>query len=114
MIMQRKEAIERRVDREMRMKALEEERTAGLQTSTVIKVTNLPFDVDEAKLVSLYEAYNPVKAVIARTKTSQMSRGFGFVQLQDINSAEVAAAQTLEVDNRVVKAHRTHKTHWVE
>ena len=119
MIMQRKEAVERRVDRDMRKKTLQTERDEGLLTSTVIKVANLPFDFDETKLASVYQAYNPVKAVVARTRTGQKSRGFGFVQLQDVNTAEIAAAQSIEVglgqgDNRLLKAHRTHKTHWVQ
>ena len=119
MIMQRKEAVERRVDKDMRKKVFEQEREEGLRTSTVVKVSNLPFDIDEAALSSLYEKYNPIKAVVMRTKTGNHSRGFGYIQLRDVGTAEIAAAQKIEVPSssgsaRQVKSHVTHKTQWVQ
>ena len=49
-----------------------------------IYIGNLPDDFDESELVELFEEYGDVKkARIIRDRNTKISRGFGFVELDN-------------------------------
>ncbi len=49
-----------------------------------IYIGNLPDDFDEAELVELFEEYGSVKkARIIRDRNTKISRGFGFVEIDN-------------------------------
>jgi len=56
-----------------------------------IYVGNLDFKVDENDLKGIFEEYGPVEQVkIIKDKYSGHSKGFGFVTMNDIDSAKKA------------------------
>lgn len=56
-----------------------------------IYVGNLPYQVSESDLESLFSPYGEVReAVIISDRTSGRSKGFGFVEMPDDNAARKA------------------------
>lgn len=59
-----------------------------------IYVGNLPFDVTEADLRSLFEDFGPItSASVISDRETGRSRGFGFVELEDTALAGKAIGQ---------------------
>lgn len=59
-----------------------------------IYVGNLPFSVDDKKLESLFSQYGSVEeATIIKDKFSGRSKGFGFVTINDEESAKKAISE---------------------
>jgi RNA recognition motif-containing protein len=61
-------------------------------------VGNLPFSVDDAKLKELFAAYTVSEAVLITDKYSGRSKGFGFVTIDDDESAKKAISEMNEKD----------------
>lgn len=56
-----------------------------------IYVGNLPLDISENEIQSLFEAHGQVSSVkIVKDRDTNTSRGFGFVQMQDEEEAQNA------------------------
>jgi RNA recognition motif-containing protein len=54
-------------------------------------VAGLPFDVDDQELKEFFEAYGKVaSAKVILDKETRKSRGFGFVEMPDVNEAKQA------------------------
>ncbi len=62
-----------------------------------IYVGNLPFSVDDKKLESLFSEYGQVEeATIIKDKFSGRSKGFGFININDEESAKKAISEMNE------------------
>ncbi|MBN2008888.1 RNA-binding protein [candidate division KSB1 bacterium] len=56
-----------------------------------IYIGNLPLDFDDDELVELFEEYGKVKkAQIIRDRYTKVSRGFGFVEMDNKDAAQAA------------------------
>ncbi len=56
-----------------------------------IYIGNLPLDFENDELVELFEEYGKVsKAEIIKDRYTKISRGFGFVEMDDDNAAKTA------------------------
>ena len=55
-----------------------------------IYVGNLPFTVDEEAFKALFTAFSPSEATLIKDKFSGRSKGFGFVTIDDDESAKKA------------------------
>lgn len=94
MLLERKEATERRLNGAAVFAENNRKHEESRVDSTVALVDNLPFNVDEMRLMELFAAQKPLKAVIARTKKYHKHRGRGYVLLPDVSSVQ-RAAETL-------------------
>ena len=64
-----------------------------------IYVGNLSYNLDDQKLREVFEVYGPVASVnVIRDKDSGMSKGFGFVEMNDEQQALAAIAGLHEKD----------------
>ena len=61
-----------------------------------IYVGNLPWSVDEGKLKELFAGYNPQEVSLIKDKFSGRSKGFGFVTIEDEESAKKAISEMNE------------------
>lgn len=70
-----------------------------------IYVGNLPWSVDETKLKELFSNYEVSEANLITDKFSGRSKGFGFVTIEDDESAKKAIQEFngKEVDGRELK-----------
>jgi RNA recognition motif-containing protein len=68
-------------------------------------VGNLPFSVDEGKLKELFESYNASEIVLIQDKYSGRSKGFGFVTIDDDETAKKAISEMngKDVEGRELK-----------
>ena len=78
-----------------------------------IYIGNLPRDLEEDELVEMFVEYGTVKSVkIIRDRQTKMSRGYGFVEMND----ETAALQAIEdwnkgsIDDRVIRVNVAHSS----
>jgi len=74
-----------------------------------IFVGNLPFSVDDAALAEIFEQYGQVaSAKVVTDRESGRSRGFGFVEIDDEDSANKAIEATngTEVDGRPLTVNK--------
>ena len=70
-----------------------------------IFVASLPFDVDDAELQGFFEPYGEVIAAkVIVDKATGRSRGFGFVEMSDDDSARAAISELdgADVDGRTL------------
>lgn len=72
-----------------------------------IYVGNLPWSVDEEGLKKLFEAFSPKEANLIIDKFSKRSKGFGFVEIEDEETAKKAIAEMndKEVEGRKLKVN---------
>lgn len=91
MLLERKEATERRLNGTAIFQENQQRHVESRVDSTVALVENLPFSVDEGRLLELFAAQRPLKAAIARTKSNSQHRGLGYVLLPDQTSVQKAA-----------------------
>lgn len=70
-------------------------------------VGNLPFSVDEEGLKKLFEAFNPKEVSLIINKFNNRSKGFGFVEIEDEETAKKAIAEMndKEVEGRKLKVN---------
>jgi len=71
-----------------------------------IYIGNLPKDFDEDELIEIFEEYGDVKyAKIIRDRHTHVSRGFGFVEMEDKNAALKAIEEWNKgsIDDHVIK-----------
>lgn len=70
-----------------------------------IYVGNLPFSVDESKLKELFSGYDTEEVTLIKDKFSGRSKGFGFVTINDEESAKSAISEfnDKEVEGRQLK-----------
>ncbi len=70
-----------------------------------IYVGNLPFSVDESKLKELFSGYETSEIVLITDKFNGRSKGFGFVTIEDDESAKKAIQEFngKEVEGRELK-----------
>ncbi len=70
-----------------------------------IYVGNLPFSVDETKLKDLFSGYETQEITLISDKFSGRSKGFGFVTIEDEESAKKAISEFngKEVEGRELK-----------
>jgi cold-inducible RNA-binding protein len=68
-------------------------------------VGNLPFSVDEEAMKKLFESYNAQEVSLIIDKFSKRSKGFGFVTIEDEETAKKAVSEMngKEVDGRELK-----------
>ena len=70
-----------------------------------VYVGNLPFSVDDGKLKELFSSYGEIEsAEVIKNKFSGRSKGFGFVEFKDEESAKKAISEMneKEVEGRKV------------
>lgn len=73
-----------------------------------IYIGNLSFNTVEDTLVNLFSKFGPVtSANIIKDKMSGMSKGFGFVEMDDDSAAEkaISALNQKEVDGRKIRVN---------
>lgn len=73
-----------------------------------IYVGNLPFQIDRAKLLELFEPYGEIEeAVVISDKFSGRSKGFGFVTFKEDEAGQKAVAEMndKEVEGRNLKVN---------
>lgn len=76
--------------------------------NNTLYVGNLPYAYDEEKLTSLFSSYGKVTSSrIVRDRVSGKSKGFGFVEFENSEEANNAAAalNNIEVDGRNIKVN---------
>jgi RNA recognition motif-containing protein len=62
--------------------------------NTKLYVGNLPYDTTESDLQALFEGTGPVSTVnIMRDRSTGQARGFAFVEMSDVESAQRAIAE---------------------
>lgn len=62
--------------------------------STKLYVGNLPYTTTESDLQALFDAIGPVATInIVRDKATGQARGFAFVEMQDVESAQRAISE---------------------
>jgi cold-inducible RNA-binding protein len=68
-------------------------------------VGNLPFSVDEEAMKKLFESYNAQEVSLIIDKFSKRSKGFGFVTIEDEETAKKAVSEMngKAVDGRELK-----------
>jgi RNA recognition motif-containing protein len=68
-------------------------------------VGNLPFSVDEEAFKKLFKEYNPEEVTLISDKFSKRSKGFGFVTIENEESAKKALSEMngKEVEGRELK-----------
>ena len=78
-----------------------------------IYIGNLPRDLDEDELIEMFTEYGSVQsAKIIRDRHTNISRGYGFVEMSD----EEAAMQAIEdwnqgsIDDRIIRVHIAHSS----
>ncbi|HLA23258.1 MAG TPA: RNA-binding protein [Candidatus Nanoarchaeia archaeon] len=73
-----------------------------------VYVGNLPFNVDDDKLLKIFEAYGEVEeATVLKDKFSGRSKGFGFVTFKNDENAQKAIGEMndKEVEGRKLKVN---------
>jgi len=76
----------------------EQDKTPRAESSTTLFVANLPFSVDDAGLVKIFEGLNLKTAHVVR-KRNERSKGFGFVEFHNQDDQQKA----LSVNNKDVE-----------
>jgi len=78
-----------------------------------IYIGNLPRDLEEEELVEMFIEYGNVRnAKIIRDRHTNMSRGYGFIEMED----EQAAMRAIEewdqgsIDDRVIRVNIAHSS----
>ena len=78
-----------------------------------IYIGNLPRDLEENELIEMFTEYGAVKnAKIIRDRHTNLSRGYGFIEMKDEN----AALQAIEdwnlgsIDDRVIRVNVAHSS----
>ncbi|MEA3329957.1 MAG: RNA-binding protein [Nanoarchaeota archaeon] len=68
-------------------------------------VGNLSWGIDEAGLKKAFEEYNPSEAVVIQDRYSGRSKGFGFVTIDDDETAKKAVSEMngKDIDGRELK-----------
>lgn len=68
-------------------------------------VGNLPFSVDEEAFKKLFQEYNPEEVNLISDKFSKRSKGFGFVTIENKESAKKAISEMngKEIEGRELK-----------
>ena len=68
-------------------------------------VGNLPWSIDDSKLKEAFATYTVSEATVIKDKYSGRSKGFGFVTIDDDESAKKAISEMngKEVDGRELK-----------
>lgn len=75
-------------------------RNRGPASKTVIYVGNLPFAVSDNDLKIYFSNYEVENAHIVRFKTTERSKGFGFVTFKKETDQKKALKEEIEVDGR--------------
>lgn len=72
-----------------------------------IYVGNLPWSIDDEGLKNIFSAFEVAEANVLKDKFSGKSKGFGFVTIEDDESAKKAIAEIngKEVDGRELKVN---------
>lgn len=73
-------------------------------------IGNLPKDFDEEELIEMFSEYGAVKsAKIIRDKQTKMSRGFGFVEIENKEAALKAIEDWDQgtIDDRIIKVNES-------
>lgn len=76
--------------------------------STKIYIGNLSFSTTEETLQNKFESFGTIESVsIIRDKNTQMSKGFGFVEMEDEIAANKAVSSLLGtmIDSRKVRVN---------
>ncbi|KAF2071800.1 hypothetical protein CYY_006884 [Polysphondylium violaceum] len=68
------------------------------QSSTTLYVRNIPFSFDDAQLLEAFKEYTPKSAHVIINKITKKSRGYGFVEFDDVSNREKA----LEMDKKII------------
>jgi len=68
------------------------------QSTTTLYVRNIPFSFDDAQLLDTFKEYSPKSAHVIINKITKKSRGYGFVEFDDVSNREKA----LEMDKKVI------------
>lgn len=79
-------------------------RTDGVPSETSLFVANLPFEMDDTSLASLFSQYKIVKAHIVTYRSSGRSKGYGFVEFesnQDQQKALLSMANAVVADRQL-------------
>ena len=63
-------------------------------------VGNLPWSIDDSGLKELFSSYSVEEANLIKDKYSGRSKGFGFVTIEDVESAKKAIE--IEIDHRLI------------
>ena len=61
-------------------------------------IGNLPWSVDEGKLKELFASYEPSEVSLIKDKYSGRSKGFGFVTIENDETANKAISEMNEKD----------------
>ncbi len=61
-------------------------------------IGNLPFSLDDNAFKELFSAYNPGEVTLIKDKFSGRSKGFGFVEIADEETAKKAISEMNEKD----------------
>ena len=78
-----------------------------------IYIGNLPKDMDEGEVVELFEEYGLVRsAKIIRDRHTQISRGYGFIEMEDEEAALKAIGDWDQgsIDDRIIRVCVAHSS----
>lgn len=70
-------------------------------------VGNLPWSVDDNKLKELFSGFDVQEATVITDKFSRRSKGFGFVTIEDDESAQkaISSLNGKEIEGREIKVN---------
>jgi RNA recognition motif-containing protein len=78
-----------------------------------IYIGNIPKDMDEQEIIEMFAEYGSVKAAkIIRDRRTKVSRGYGFIEMEDESAAKKAIEDWDQgsIDNRVIRVNIAHSS----